>query len=100
MQYAICEISTCTSVKKVTWNQISGWEKQINPATNFAESNALASFAARTGLLAAFPEPLYEVAQVGWVLPWISHWKMQEIFRRDDESVEAVTLLINLQISF
>jgi len=35
----------------------------INPATNFAESNALASFAARTGLLAAFPEPLYEVAQ-------------------------------------
>ncbi|KAG0591387.1 hypothetical protein KC19_1G171700 [Ceratodon purpureus] len=35
----------------------------INPATNFAESNAIASFAARTGLLAAFPEPLYQVAQ-------------------------------------
>lgn len=35
----------------------------INPATNFSESNALASFAARTGLLAAFPEGLYEVAQ-------------------------------------
>lgn len=37
---------------------------QINPATNFIESNALASFAARTGLLSAFPEPLYEIAQV------------------------------------
>lgn len=35
----------------------------INPATNFIESNALASFAARTGLLSAFPEPLYEIAQ-------------------------------------
>lgn len=80
--------------KKVTWNQISGWEKQINPATNFVESNALASIAARTGLLAAFPEPLYEVAQVGCLI-----WKMQEIFGRDDESVEVVKLLINLQIS-
>ena len=37
---------------------------QINPATNFSESNAIASFAARTGLLAAFPEPLYQIAQV------------------------------------
>lgn len=37
---------------------------QINPATNFGESNAFVSVAARTGLLAAFPEPLYEVAQV------------------------------------
>jgi len=37
---------------------------QINPATNFAQSNALASAAARTGLLAAFSEPLYRVAQV------------------------------------
>ncbi|KAG0579258.1 hypothetical protein KC19_4G086100 [Ceratodon purpureus] len=35
----------------------------INPATNFVESNVFASFAARTGLLAAFPEPLYQVAQ-------------------------------------
>ncbi|KAG0563540.1 hypothetical protein KC19_8G039500 [Ceratodon purpureus] len=35
----------------------------INPATNFVDSNVFASFAARTGLLAAFPEPLYQVAQ-------------------------------------
>jgi pimeloyl-ACP methyl ester carboxylesterase len=42
---------------------------QINPATNFAESNAIASFAARTGLLAAFPEPLYQVAQVWLEIP-------------------------------
>jgi pimeloyl-ACP methyl ester carboxylesterase len=36
----------------------------LNPATNFAENNALASFCARTGLLAFFPGPLYGLGQV------------------------------------
>ncbi|KAH8963339.1 hypothetical protein BDL97_04G003500 [Sphagnum fallax] len=35
----------------------------LNPATNFAENNALASFCSRTGLLAFFPGPLYGLAQ-------------------------------------
>ncbi|KAL3693711.1 hypothetical protein R1sor_007362 [Riccia sorocarpa] len=35
----------------------------LNPATNFPTSNLLGSVAAQTGLLALFPEPLYEIAQ-------------------------------------
>ncbi|KAL2633848.1 hypothetical protein R1flu_005327 [Riccia fluitans] len=35
----------------------------VNPATNFPSSNLLGSVAAQTGLLALFPEPVYELAQ-------------------------------------
>jgi hypothetical protein len=36
----------------------------LNPATNFDSNNRLVSLAAATGLLAAFPGPLYSFAQV------------------------------------
>ncbi|KAH8959580.1 hypothetical protein BDL97_06G084000 [Sphagnum fallax] len=35
----------------------------INPATNFAQNNPLVSFCASTGLLAFFPQTLYQIAQ-------------------------------------
>lgn len=35
----------------------------VNPATGFSQNNPLVSLAARTGLLASFPDPLYEMAQ-------------------------------------
>ncbi len=44
------------------WLNNCGW--QINPATNFAQNNPLVSFCASTGLLAFFPQILYQIAQV------------------------------------
>ncbi|XP_024533756.1 acyltransferase-like protein At1g54570, chloroplastic isoform X1 [Selaginella moellendorffii] len=35
----------------------------VNPSTNLAQSNKLASIVGHTGILALFPEPLYEFAQ-------------------------------------
>jgi pimeloyl-ACP methyl ester carboxylesterase len=43
------------------WLNNGGW--QINPATNFAQNNPLVSFCASTGLLAFFPQTLYQIAQ-------------------------------------
>ena len=39
-------------------------DKQVNPATNFQTSNPLASIFANTGLVATFPDFLYNTAQV------------------------------------
>eukprot|EP00897_Mesotaenium_endlicherianum_P009126 jgi/Mesen1/8241/ME000443S07389 len=55
--------SASSSSSSSSWAAAAAACLQVNSATGFSRNNPIVSFAAWTGLLAAFPMPLYEFAQ-------------------------------------